>query len=56
MSVLPSVDNITFQDIEKALFKFIWDNKPDKIARKWLYGTFQEGGLNMVHLQTQFKA
>ena len=56
MSVLPSVDNTTFQDIEKALFKFIWDNKPDKIARKQLYGTFQEGGLNMVHLQTQFKA
>ena len=56
MSVLPSVDITTFQDIEKALFKFIWDNKPDKIARKQLYGTFQEGGLNMVHLQTQFKA
>ena len=56
MSVLPNAKSKIITTIESELFHFIWDNKPDKIARKTIYSTYNEGGLNMPHIRTQCKA
>ena len=36
--------------LENAFFKFIWDNKPDKIKRSTLKKNYLNGGLNMIDL------
>ena len=56
MSVLPNAKSKIITTIENELFHFISDNKPDKIARKTIYSTYNEGGLNMPHIRTQCKA
>ncbi len=30
LSVLPSLPPAPFKDIEKLIFRFVWNNKPDK--------------------------
>ena len=47
----PILDNIN-----KALFKFLWDGKPDKIKRETVYKQNKLGGLNMVNIHTFVKA
>ena len=36
--------------IESMFYKFIWDNKPDKVKRSTLTKDFLHGGLNMIDL------
>ena len=47
---LPNPPNSFFKDIETEIFKFIWDNKNDKIKRGVLYCAKEDGGLNLQHL------
>ena len=35
----------------KLLFKFLWDNKPDKIKRKEITLPSNQGGLNMIDIE-----
>ena len=32
------------------LYKFMWDNKPNKIKRKVLYTSYVEGRLKMINI------
>ena len=36
------------------MFKFIWNGKPDKIKRKVLFNTTENGGLKVPHLRSYF--
>ena len=48
---LPSPSEKTIKEINSLFFKFIWDNKPDKIGRSILVKHYSRGGLNMVDLE-----
>ena len=37
-------------DLNKLLFNFIWDGKPDKIKREQMCANKLEGGLNMINI------
>ena len=43
-------------DVQRRLFKFLWNNKQDKIKRTSLYQDFEKGGLRMPDIQTVNKA
>ena len=47
---LPSPEVDVVKTLENAFFKFIWDNKPDKIKRSTLKKNYLNGGLNMIDL------
>ena len=36
--------------MQQLLFRFLWNNKNDKIKRYLLYNDYYEGGLKMPHL------
>ena len=37
-------------EVNKVIFPFIWNFKPDKIERNTLTGPISKGGLNMVNI------
>ena len=43
-------------DVQRRLFKFVWNNKQDKIKRTSLYQDFEKGGLRMPDIETINKA
>ena len=51
LSSLPSPGKPFFKLFEKRIFKFIWDDKPDKIKRQYMYNSFENGGLNLKSLE-----
>ena len=44
------------KEIESKCFKFIWDEKPDKVKRAVLCAPYTNGGLQMVNFFSYFKA
>jgi len=56
MSVLPSPPNSFFKELETVLYNFIWNSKVDRIKRKILIGTYENGGLKMIDIESQSKA
>ena len=44
------------REIEKSIFKLIWNNKIDAIARKTMYLKIEEGGINLPELRNIIKA
>ena len=45
---LPSPAECLLSNINKLLFQFIWNNKPDRISRNQICQSYPEGGLRMV--------
>ena len=39
------------QRLEKIMFNFIWDGKPDKIKRDILIQDYEQGGLKMIDIE-----
>lgn len=56
LSSLPSPDNNSFHQMETLFYSFIWSNKRDKIARKTIINTKENGGLKMIDIRTFDKA
>ena len=56
LSVLPNPPESFINNIEKLLFQFIWDNKPDKIKRSIIINEIEEGGLKLTHMTSQCEA
>ena len=56
MSVLPSPSDQTLKELEKDIFKFIWNNKPDKIKRTVLKYPKHQGGLSVPDIFVKNKA
>ena len=52
-SVLPSPTQTFFKKVEKLIFKYLWDNKPDRIKRDVLYSDRQNGGLSIPNVEYQ---
>jgi len=46
----------TIPDVQSRLFRFLWNNKQDKIKRTCLYQDFEKGGVRMPDIETINKA
>ena len=46
---LPTSDDSFFKSYEQKIFCFIWDAKPDKIKRAYLYNEYELGGLRLLN-------
>ena len=38
------------KELNTILFKFLWDNKPDKLKREQITLPTRQGGLNMINI------
>ena len=47
---LPSPSETLVKKINKMLYDFLWDNKPDKVKRKIIIKKLEQGGLAMLDL------
>ena len=54
-SVLSILDDI-ISKVKSMLYKFVWDNKPDKIKRNTLIGDYNQGGLKMPDIKSLITA
>ena len=48
--VIPTLNKTKIKEIEGLMFRFIWGNKPDKVAREDAKLSEQAGGLGMVDI------
>ena len=53
---LPNPTNAQLIKLNTQLYKFIWNNKPDKISRKIIVRDIPEGGLRMCHIPSFVKS
>ena len=42
------------KEIDSKCFKFIWNNKPDKVERNTVVGKLGNGGLKIIDIQSYF--
>ena len=56
VSVIPNPNDKLQKELENILFKYLWNNKPDKIKRKYVIARTTDGGLGFPHIKTQFTA
>ena len=49
-SVLPNPPKQVINGLIKTMFKFIWDDEPDKIKRKRLHQPYENGGLKLTDI------
>ena len=52
LSSLPNPTDEIIKRIEKIMFNFIWDGKPEKIKRETLTKDYDKEGLKMIDLKT----
>ena len=52
---LPNPNKELMDELEKTLFRFIWNGKVDRIARKTMYQDFNNGGCRMTHIPSFIK-
>ena len=50
LTVLPKPSDQTINLIKSKMYEFIWNKKPDKIKRKLLTHSYEEGGLKMIDI------
>lgn len=48
---LPSPGEAFFKAYEQKIFKFIWNNKPNKLKRVFLYNEYEQRGLKLLNLR-----
>ena len=51
-----AVPDQNLNKIESLLFKFLWNDKSDKIKRKQLMQKYEYSGLKMVDIKAQLKS
>ena len=44
------VSKSTLQELNKIIYHYLWDGKPDKINRKTICKSYLEGGLKMINI------
>lgn len=52
---IPVPSDKFLKDLESMLYKFLWNNKPDKISRKLIAQDYNQGGLRMIHIENFVK-
>ncbi len=56
LSVLPSPSKLFHKKVEKLIFKYLWNNKPDKIKRSVMYSKRENGGIGIPNIEYQDSA
>ena len=56
LTVLNNPNMKLIEDLQKDIFKFIWNGKPDKIKRSILYQQYEFGGLKLTNLKLFLQA
>ena len=51
LTSLPNPPKETIKRIEKMMYDFIWDGKPDKTKREILTSDYDKGGLRMIDIE-----
>ena len=51
LSARPNPSNVTINHVEKIVYAFIWDHKPEKIKRNTLIQKNEAGGIKMVDIR-----
>ena len=51
-SVLPNPSQKVINELETEMFRFLWNNKPDKIKRKRLMQNYDQGGLKLPNINS----
>ena len=51
LSSLPNPPKSTMDRIEKIMYSFIWEGKPDKIKRSTLIQNYEKGGIKMINIE-----
>jgi len=49
-SVLPNPPDHFIKEVNSLIFNFVWNGKPDKISRNTIIGSYEQGGLKMIHI------
>ena len=52
LTSLPKPPKDTIKRLEKLMFNFLWDGKPDKIKRETIIQDYEYGGLKLVDIET----
>jgi len=55
-STIPSPDDTFFVNLDKLLYKFVWNSNVDRIKRNIMIAPYHEGGLNMIDTRSKCKA
>ena len=55
-SAIPSPDKTFLKNLNRLLFNYLWDNKPDKICRTCVIQDYRDFGLRMVDLTSHISA
>ena len=53
---LPDPDEKVIQDLNTIMFRFIWDDKPDKIKREVTVLNYEYGGLKVLDIYSFISA
>ena len=56
LSVLKTPSQEAFNSINKMIFEFVWDGKPEKIKRNRLFSMYENGGLKLTDVSLFEKA
>ena len=54
LSSLPNPPKSTIDRIEKIMYSFIWDGKPDKIKRNTLIQNYEKRGIKMINIEKMY--
>ena len=55
-AVIPDPDVNYLKICERLVYKFLWNNGPDKIKRSVTIAPLHRGGMNMTHLPSKLQA
>ena len=56
LSSLPNPLSTVINYIEKQMYSFLWNGKPDKVKRSSLIQTYDKGGLKMIDIDKFIQA
>ena len=56
LSSLPNPPHSMINDIEKQIYAFLWNNKPERIKRETLIQLYAKGGLKMIDIKRFMQA
>ena len=56
LSTLPTPEDKLVKEVKTLLFRFLWDNKNDKVKRSIVVNKYEEGGLRMIDIDCFMKA
>ena len=51
LTVLPNPPREFIKEVNKVIYNFVWNGKPDKVARKIIINDYEHGGLKMPDLE-----